>query len=434
MIPSAGEFVETRPSFVSKSVLIIGGGVIGLCSAYYCAVRGHQVSVVERNGLDRDGCSFGNAGMVVPSHVVPLAAPGMVALGLRWMWNPESPFWIKPRFAGDLFVWAWRFWQAANPEHVRRSAPLLRDLHLASRARFQELAHELSADFGLVTRGLLMLCKTELCLEEEAKVAEMARALGIPADVLNPAETATLDPNVQMAVAGGIYFPKDCHFSPERFMAALQGALVRMGTNFMWQTEVTGFVRKGARLCAVRTNRGDIQVDEVVLAGGVWSSVIARELGLTLLMQAGKGYSLTLPAPRQLPTICSILVEARVAVTPIGETLRVGGTMEIAGFSRAANPRRVRGIAKAVPRYYPQFRVEDFAGLRPWSGLRPCSPDGLPYLGRSRRWQNLLVATGHAMLGMSLGPITGEIVSRIVSEEAPEHDLALLSPDRYSVR
>ena len=202
---------------MSKRVVIIGAGVVGLSTAYFCAKRGFDVTVVERNAAQRDGTSFGNAGMIVPSHFIPLAAPGMVALGLKWMWNPASPFYIKPRLDAGLLGWAIKFWRAANAEHVRRSAPLIRDLSLASRACFEEFAARPEMDFGLVKKGLLMLCRTGHALREEAKTAEQARALGIPAEVLDAKQTAALDPVARMDVAGSVYFPKDCHFSPARF-------------------------------------------------------------------------------------------------------------------------------------------------------------------------------------------------------------------------
>src|SRR5689334_22715492 len=196
---------------MSKRILVIGGGVIGLSTAYYCARKGHRVTVIDRNPEQRDGCSFGNAGMIVPSHFIPLAAPGMVALGIKWMWNPESPFYIKPRLNWDLLSWGIKFWKAATPEHVKRSAPLIRDMSLASRTCFEEFAALPDNDFGLVKKGLLMLCKTEHGLEEEAKTAKMAVELGIPAEVLDAKKTAALDPDVRMDIAGSVYFPKDCH-------------------------------------------------------------------------------------------------------------------------------------------------------------------------------------------------------------------------------
>ena len=422
-----------------KHVAIIGAGVIGLCTAYYCARRGHRVTVFDRNPEERDGCSFGNAGMVVPSHFVPLAAPGIVALGLKWMWNPESPFYIKPRLDAELVSWAWKFWRAANKRHVARSAPLLRDLQFASRAGFEELAELPDNDFGLVERGLIMLCKTQQTLDHESKYAAQANELGVPAQVLDPKQLAELDPDVTMDVAGGIYFPQDCHLSPNRFMAALKRQLDKLGVEFRWNTEMTVLPHRGSqqsrtrfcRLCEQNSSH-EIAADEFVLAGGSWSPLLAQELELKLPMQAGKGYSLTLTQPRQLPQLCSILSEARVAVTPMGDTLRFGGTMEIAGLNEEINPVRVQGIIKSAVKYLPGFTPEDFANVQPWCGLRPCSPDGLPYLGRTQSYANLTLATGHAMMGLSLGPISGKLVSEIVSGEQPSFDLTLLNPDRYA--
>ena len=416
---------------MSKRIVIIGSGVVGLCTAYYSARRGFKVTVLERNSAQRDGCSFGNAGMIVPSHFVPLAAPGMVALGLKWMWNPASPFYIKPRFDSDLFRWAFKFWRAANPRHVERSAPLLRDLSFASRECFEELAALPGVDFGLVKRGLLMLCKTQHGLDDEAKFAARANALGVPAQVLDAKQTAALDPGARMDIAGAVLFPKDCHLTPHRFLATIEAECKKLGVEFIFDSPVTGLKRDGSRITAVCTARGDQEADEVVLCSGVWSDGLARELGLRLPMQAGKGYSLTLPKPRQLPHLCSILSEARCTATPMGGALRVGGTMELAGLNEDINPVRVRGIVDSFCRYYPEFAPADFAGIQPWRGLRPCSPDGLPYVGRTARFGNLAIATGHAMMGLSLGPITGRLVAGILSGEKPAWDLGLLAPDRY---
>lgn len=406
-----------------KHVVVLGAGVIGLSVAEQCVRRGHRVTVIERARSKR-GASLGNAGMIVPSHFIPLAAPGMVALGLKWMWNPESPFYIQPRLDWELIAWAWRFWRASTREHVERSAPLLRDLHLASRAAYEQIADEC----GLVRKGLLLLCKTQHALDEEAHTAAKANALGVPAEVLDAKQTAALDPQATMDITGSVYFPRDCHLQPERYVAAMER---RIGDALV-DAEVTGWRREGGRLTAVQTTSGAIEADEFVLANGAWSPNLVRELGLRLPMQAGKGYSLTLPQPVELPQICSILTEARVAVTPMNGALRIGGTMEIAGMNERISPRRVRGIVHALPRYYPRFRVEHFDGIEPWCGLRPCSPDGLPYLGRTQAAENLIVATGHAMMGLSLAPVTGEIAGQIVDGEPPRFDIALLSPDRFA--
>jgi D-amino-acid dehydrogenase len=414
---------------MSRHIVILGAGVVGLCAAYFAQRRGWRVTIIERGAAQRDSCSYGNAGMIVPSHFIPLAAPGMVALGLRWMFDAESPFYIRPRCDFDLAAWAFHFWRAATPEHVRRAAPLLRDLSFASRAAFVEMQ---ALGFGLETRGLLMLCKRAETLEEEAHTAAHARALGVPAEVLDARAAAVLDPAVTMDIAGAVYFPRDGQLDPGRFMDVLQREVTAGGAEFLWETEATGWRHDVWRIRAVQTTRGEIAGDEFLLAGGAWSANLVRALRLRLPMQAGKGYSLTLAQPRQLPSICAIFTEARVAVTPMGGRLRFGGTMEIAGLDESITARRVQGIIKAVPDYYPAFAIEDFAGVTPWRGLRPCSPDGLPYLGRTSAYENLLIATGHAMMGLSLGPVTGQIIAALLEEEPTGYDLALLDPDRFA--
>ncbi len=416
---------------MSKHVIIIGAGVIGLSSAYYCALRGHRVTIIDRNPPLRDGCSFGNAGMIVPSHFVPLAAPGMVALGLKWMWNPKSPFYIKPRLSWDLISWAWRFWRASTKRHVERASPLLRDLHLASRAAYEKLSDDWGDSFELKRHGLLMLCKTAHMLDDEARAAATAQSLGIPAQVLDATATAKLDPNVQMDVQGSVYYPRDCHLSPNKLMAGLHSRLEQRGSTFIWNADVTGFDSRDHHVRLVKTTAGDFEGDQIIIAGGAWSPALGRALGLALPMQAGKGYSLTLKNPRELPSICSIFTEARIAVTPMVSTLRFGGTMEIAGLNENISPARVQGIIDAVPHYYPSFKPADFQGIEPWRGLRPCSPDGLPYLGRTRKCDNLIIATAHAMMGLSLAPVTGELVAAMVEGESPTIDISMLSPDRY---
>jgi D-amino-acid dehydrogenase len=416
----------------TKSVVIVGGGVIGLCTAWYALQKGHKVTLVERGAPDHDCCSLGNAGYITPSHFVPLAAPGMVAVGMKMMLRSDSPFYVRPRLDRALMEWGWRFCRAANAAHLHRSAPLLRDLNLASRTCYLELADRFDNAFGLTTKGLLVLCKTEARLREEAEVAEMAHRIGLESEVLTPRQAAERDPNIRMDIVGAVYFAQDAHLIPQKFMAVLAQRLEQQGACIAWSTEVIDWRTEAGRIEAVLTDQGELSADEYVLAGGAWSPGIVRGLGLRLPMQAGKGYSLTLPRPRYLPALPAILAEARVAVTPMGETLRFGGTMEIAGLDTSINPVRVEAIRKAAQQYFPDLQPEDFHGIPPWSGLRPCSPDGLPYIGRFGRYSNLSAATGHAMMGLSLGPITGALMAEILSEEPPSLPIESLSPDRYA--
>ncbi len=396
--------------------------------------EGHRVTILERGAPDHDACSLGNAGMIVPSHFVPLAAPGMVSLGLRMMLNPKSPFTIRPRLDRDLARWSLAFARASTHAHVARSAPLLLELNLASRACYEELAALWGNAFELTRNGLLMLCKSAQTLDAEAHLAERARELGLAAEVLNREQTAQRDPGLRMDVAGSVYFAQDCHLSPGKLLARLTQELQQNGACFAWSTEVTGWRTEGNRIDAAQTNQGDVTADEFVIAGGSWSPWIVRGLNIRLPLQAGKGYSITLPHPKQQPNLCSILTEARVAVTPMGDTLRFGGTMEVSGLlDTRVNANRVQGILQAIPNYFPDFTPADFHDLPVWSGLRPCSPDGLPYIGRFPRYQNLSAATGHAMMGISLAPITGKLMAAILSNAPTPIAVGALSPERYEI-
>ncbi|MGB0579740.1 MAG: NAD(P)/FAD-dependent oxidoreductase [Limisphaerales bacterium] len=416
---------------MGKRVVIVGGGIIGLCSAYYSVRAGHEVTIIERDAPDHECCCGGNAGMIVPSHFTPLAAPGMVATGLKMMANPRSPFYIKPRLSWELADWGMKFVAASTHRQAEAAGHVLRDLHLASRALFLELAADKSFKFGLKQNGLLMLCKSPDTLAEETEAVHQARALGIPAEVLTAEETAKLDPSVNMDICGAVYFPQDCHLEPRRLLGALTEFLKTAGVEFRWQQNVNDWRIDDGRITAANADGDLVEGDEFVIAGGSYSPALARPLKLHLPMQAGKGYSVTLKKPTQLPKICSILTEARVAVTPMGGSLRFGGTMEIAGLDKSINAERVQGIVDSAAKYFPAFDSSHFEGLPAWSGLRPCSPDGLPYIGRSTRARNLIVATGHAMLGLSLGPITGKMVGQIIGNENIEVNSPLISPDRF---
>jgi D-amino-acid dehydrogenase len=404
--------------------VVIGGGVIGLCSAYYLLRSGREVVVLERDEEKGGNCSVGNAGMVVPSHFVPLAAPGVVTQGLKWLLDAESPFYVRPRLSLELARWGWLFLQHANEEHVARSARLLRDLSMESRGLFEELEEE--GSFGLVKRGLLMLCETGKMLEEEAELAAKGREMGLLAEVCDRSRLKELDPGIEMNVVGGIWHGDDCHMDPTRFLDELRRRIGEMGGEIRYAARVEGIEGDEAILESGERVTGSA----LVVAGGAWSPEVARCVGAKLSMQAGKGYSLTLKNPTRLPELCSILGEAKVAVTPMGGTLRFGGTMEIGGNSLKVSPRRVQGIIKSACRFLPQYTPEDFSGVEPWAGLRPCSPDGLPYLGKVPGAGNVFVATGHSMMGLSLGPVTGKIVAQLVGEEETSVEVGALRVDR----
>ena len=413
----------------TERVVIVGGGVIGLCSAYYALKRGFPVTLIERERAGGDNCSMGNAGMIVPSHFTPLAAPGMISKGLRWMGNPESPFYVRPRVNLDLMRWGWLFYRHSTERHVAACRELLRDLNLESRRLFAELAVE--EDFGLVKRGLLMLCKTPKGLDEEAQVAREAHEIGLQAEVLDATAAALLDPAITLDVAGAVYFPQDCHLSPSRFMASLRRRVLAAGGIIESSVTVDAIETRGDQVTAVAGGGRRFEGAKFVIAGGSWSADLLKSVGMRLPLQAGKGYSLTLPTPPELPQLCLIFAEAKVAITPMDGSLRFGGTMEVGGLDLSINPARVRGIVKSVPAYFPKFSERDFEGIKPWAGLRPVSPDGIPYLGPVPVLPNLLVASGHAMMGLSLGPVSGRLVAELLAGDSPFRPLEALAPGRF---
>ena len=409
---------------------IIGGGIIGLSSAYYLSKSGHNVTIIDKGNLD-DGCSFGNAGMIVPSHFVPLATPGMIAKGVRWMFSSTSPFYVRPRLSGDLIKWGYQFYRHSTKDHVERSIPALKEISLLSKAMYQQLSKELPFTFGYHERGLMMLYQNEHTEKEEAETAHLANQIGIEAHILNSVEVQKLEPDVEVRVRGGVYFPGDAHITPRALVTQLISLLKERGVKFQTQTTVQDFVVESGKIKATKTNNGDFFFDDVIVASGSWSGLVSAKLNLSLPMQAGKGYSFTLQNVAKNVRIPSIFLEARVAVTPMGNTLRFGGTMEISGVDHTINMNRVRGIVESIPKYYPNMKVEMPKQEDVWHGLRPCSPDGLPYIGRSKRLKNLILATGHSMMGLSLGPGTGKLISEIVNLEKPSMDIIAFDPDRF---
>lgn len=407
-----------------EDILVIGGGVIGVCSAYYLAERGRQVTLVERDEIC-SGCSYGNAGLIVPSHSIPLAAPGVLAKGLKWLLDVESPFYIKPRFEPALFSWLWQFRAACREAQMRKAIPLLRDLQRESVSLYEELAAINGLSFGYQQKGWLMLFKSQKGFEEGVNEANLLRQYDISSKVLEQVEVRQMDTHVRQRIVGGIYYPENAHLNPSEFVSQLASFVEQKGVCIRTKTEVLGFETSGRKILKVKTTKGDFQPDQVVLAAGAWSPIIVSDLNLKLHIQPAKGYSITVKRPNTCPSIPLVLSEARVAVTPLGSVLRFAGTLELAGFDLSINRRRVQAIVRAV-RDYLQINPDELELVEIWRGLRPCTPDGLPIIGRSKSFENLIIATGHGTLGISLGPITGKLVAQIACEEKPPLDLTEL--------
>ncbi len=411
-----------------EEVIVIGGGVIGVCSAYYLALSGKPVIIIEKDKIGT-GCSYGNAGLLAPSHSVPLAAPGVVAKALKSIWDARSLFYLKPRFDLEFVAWLWRFVLACNENRVHESLPVIRDLSWSSLQLFEQLAHVAGPGLGYQRNGLLMLFENQNVYEKGCKQASLLRDVGIRSQQLTLAEVSCMEPNVVPTIAGGIYFPDDAHLNPFAFVQGVARAAQEMGVKVQTETEVLGFRTSEGNITAVRTTRGDLLAGSVVLAAGAWSLTLSRALRMRLPIQAAKGYSVSVKRPKRSLQRPLLLNESKVLVTPIDDIVRISGILELAGFDTSISRRRVDAIWRAARTYVRGLGEQE--PIETWSGLRPCTPDGLPIITRTNRFGNLIIATGHGMLGLTLGPITGKLVSQLVCNEPPELDLTPLRLERF---
>lgn len=414
-----------------KPTLIIGGGIVGLFSAYFLQKEGVEVTIIDKTDL-LDNCSTGNAGMIVPSHIIPLAAPGMITKGISWMFSSKSPFYIHPRLDLKLAKWCYLFFKAANETQVKKAIPFLKNLSLLSKVLYQEFRQEHpESAIALVEKGLMMAYQTESMEKEEVEFALLARKYGLEAEILSPEDIRSVEPNLELKARGAVLFPGDAHLDPGALYSFLKSYLEEKGVKFLTKTQVLGFEKSGSKVDAVLTDQGKFEVAKILFCGGSWSGELAKMLGFTLPMMGGKGYSFI---QKNTPEIkqATILTEQKVAVSPYGETIRFGGTMEIAGTNQSINMNRVRGIFESINRYYPEFQAKFPEENQIWKGLRPCSPDGLPYIGFAPGYSNVLVGSGHSMMGISLAPATGKILAELHQQKETSMEIQGFEVGRYS--
>lgn len=416
-------------SSAKNKFTIVGGGVSGLCSAYYLLKEGFQVEIIDPS-FSTEGTSYGNAGMVVPSHFIPMASPGIISKGLKMMLDSSSPFYIKPRLDFRLAQWLWKFTRSCTSENVERSQYLIWSYNEMSKKAYREISALEGLEFDFQERGLLMLYKTEKSKKEEVEVAERATKLGLNVEVLDQDGVRKLNPNCKVEVAGGVYYPDDAHLYSNLFMQQMTVLLKSRNVKFI-SKKVDGCIVKNRVLTHLELNDASkIEVGNVVLTAGAWSWKIAKLLGIKLLLEDGKGYSITQKGVERKPSVPSILCDEKVAITPMKNDLRITGTLEISGLSKKINEKRVGGFLSAVPKYFPDVRVDDSTKSKVWTGYRPLSFDGVPYVGRSNKVKNLIIATGHGMMGMSLGPATGKLVSDIAVGRSSSLEMDLMSIER----
>lgn len=412
-----------------KDVVIVGGGIVGLWCAWHLQKEGRKITIIDKGDFT-DGCSYGNAGMIVPSHFIPMASPGVISKGIQWMFRKDSPFYIRPRLNPELAQWLWTFYRSSTKKHVAESVALLRDMHIESREWYKTLHASPHFSFGFEEKGILMLFKSDGAEREELDMALQAHQLGIEAIHLTPIQLQQLEPGIKMFVKGAVHYPGDAHITPHVFIQQMIKWLRQNGVEFISNAEVVHINDQLSTGAEITLKEGEtFKAKNVVVASGSWSGKLMKKIGYRLPIQDGKGYSMTIENPTLKPSIPSILHEARVAITPMGNDLRISGTLEISGMDDQINPHKVDSILKAVPSYYPDLIVEHPGHV--WYGYRPCPPDGLPYIGKMQANSSVVVATGHAMMGLSLAPVTGRMVSDLlVKEHVPLSNK--LDPSRFN--
>ena len=408
--------------------LVIGAGVVGAAVALELARRGAEVLVVDRTEIGH-GCSYGNAGWLTPSLAFPLPAPGVLGQGLLWLFRRDSPLRIEPRLSLDLARWLWGFVRACDAARFRRGLEALTPLSLASFEEFLRLALTSGVDTGLVESGRLSICETTATLDAERHEIEILARFGLEARLLDADEVRARVPALVGPVAGALLTPGDATIEPLAAVHAIAAEATRLGARFESGVEVFDFERRGGRISAVATTAGPIAAGRIVIAAGSWSKRLVAGLGFRLPVLGGKGYALIVPPLDPQPALPLKLLERRVAVTPRADSLRIAGTLEVVDADWSVSPRRLEGIvagARAMLALPDPLEIREV-----WRGLRPCTPDGLPILGRAPGYENLYLAAGHQMLGLHCAPASGRLLAELMLGETPSFDPTPFGAERF---
>ncbi len=412
-----------------KRVVIVGGGVIGACCAYFLAKAGARVMLVDRDEVGK-AASYGNAGTVAAGHP-PLNKPSRIHQSLKLLLDPKSPLYIPVRWDPGLARWLWTFRQYSTDEHLSVSMGALAPLGHATLALFDSLVEEESLDCTYEREGYYEICHTEKGLEGGERDASMMRDHGYNPRVLTGGELQDIEPALLDGVVGGIHFPDAATCDPYRFVVEMADRAVRYGAEVMTGRGVVELLSNGGGVKGVRLSDGDVvEADTVVLATGAYSQELTAKFGLHLPVQAGKGYHRDLESGAGAPAMSlhCVLAETSVFCTPLDNFTRLAGTLEFSGLNHELRRSRLEQLTSAAQQYV--AGVGDGPPRSEWCGLRPCTPDGMPYVGPVPGQDGLFVATGHAMLGLTLGPVTGQIISEQVLEGRTTLPAAALGVDR----
>ena len=404
---------------MAPDVVVVGGGAIGAACSLELARRGANVTLLERGPDLGSGCSAGNAGLICPSHSTPISNPAAVRNGLRWMLDRDSPFFLRPRPAA--VPWLVRFLLAAR--RARAGARAIRALSVASLELHAELGGQL--DTGFERRGVLNAYVTE---ESFASGRREAESSGLPFQALDRDESLALEPALGPRTLGAVYYSQEAHVDPLRFVRALGAAAAEEGADVRTRVEVRR-LRRLDQSVAIETSDGELRPRTTVLAVGAWSAELARTADVYCPLEGGKGYHVDLEGAAGDPLIPTWLQESWAIATPLPGRLRLAGTLELAGLDLSINDRRAQAVRRGGERGL--RGLEGRRVIDVWAGLRPCTPDGLPVIGSPDGLPGLMLATGHAMKGVSLAPVTAKLVAELLAGETPSQDVAPFRPDRF---
>ena len=407
--------------------VIVGGGVVGLSCARTLSEQGARVLVIDR-GRYQEAASTGNAGMIVPSHIVPLAAPGVIAKGMKWLMNPESPLYIKPSANPDFVRWLWAFQKHCTEAHVQHGIPVLRDSILASLELLD--AWCATPEFetaGLAHTGLLMLHDGEKARKENLELADQAEEAGLEIERLDRDGTLALEPALKTQITGSVYFRQDARVDPEGLVRALEAHVRKAGVTIV-DGAVKSIQKKGSHVVGVKTDDAVYEANQLILAAGSWTPQLTKGLGTKLVLQPAKGYSVTIPWTGTGMKIPCLVTDQKISITPMPGGIRFSGTLGLQGYDLSVDERRAGPIRRHAELYCGEERV---APVQTWAGLRPASPDGLPFVGGLPGMDNVWVASGHGMLGVTMGPITGQIIADLIGGKTPSFDPAPFRVDRF---
>lgn len=412
------------------NALVIGGGIVGLASAYYLQRAGLKVTLIDQ-GEPGQACSFGNCGHICPSHILPLAVPGAPGKALRSLFDPQAAFRVTPQLRLALYRWLYQFWRHCNTRTALRSAAHLQQILDASIAEYRALASHPTIDAVLRQSGNLYLFRSEEALRKyESSELALVRELGVEAQIVDPERIRSLTPGVVPAVRGGVLFSGDAFVQPARLFQAWLSLLKAGGAEVKPNVGLRDVKVAAGRIDKVVTMAGEFVADHYVFALGAWSSQLGKLLQFDIPVEPGKGYSIMLDRPAACPSLPVLFPEHNVVATPFASGLRLGSIMEFAGFDGSIAEDRVRQLASSAAQFI-EMPADPTVRER-WTGWRPMTWDSLPIIGRPSRIRNALIAAGHNMLGMTLAPATGRLIADLAMERTPFIDAAPFSPERFS--